>query len=252
MRLAHVSDLHFGRIRDGRILNALRDDIARLRCDAVVITGDLTQRARPWQFKAAAEWMGTLHAPLLVIPGNHDVHAWWHRADLRLIDPLRRYKRLITSDLMPHIELPGLSVLGINSAYGRTIQGGYCAPSVAAKVGAYFAEQPEDAVKVLAVHHPLMPWQGLEAARGGHRLFDSARAAGVDVICCGHGHVSHVIATGEESLLVSLAGTASSNRWREPEMGVNSWHCIEGSSSDIQIHVRRYEADQGYFDEIPE
>ena len=160
MRLAHVSDLHFGRIRDERILNALRDDIARQGCDAIVITGDLTQRARPWQFKAAAEWMRMLDMPFLVIPGNHDVHAWWHRPDLRLMDPLRRYKRLITSDLMPHLELPGLSVLGINSAYGRTIQGGYCEPGVAEYVGAYFAEQSDDAVKVLAVHHPLTPMAG--------------------------------------------------------------------------------------------
>lgn len=243
MRLAHVSDLHFGRIRDGQILHALREDIDRQGVSVVVVTGDLTQRARVWQFRAAARWLRLLSAPVLVIPGNHDVHAWWHRPDLRLRDPLRRYRRMVRCDLMPSIERPGLSVLGINSAYGRTIKGGYCPPGTARSVEEYFAAQPKDSLKVLAVHHPLVPIQGLDGACGGRAVLDAALAAGVDVICCGHGHVARVEACGNGAILVSLAGTAASNRWRAPEERVNSWHLIDAGRDSLQISARRYDAD---------
>ena len=243
MRLAHISDLHFGRLRDGRVTSALREDIDRQGCGVVVITGDLTQRARVWQFVAAVRWLRTLSQPTLVVPGNHDVHAWWHRPDLRLWDPLRRYRRMVTDDLHPSLELPGLSVLGINSAYGRTIKGGYCAPDVAQRVGEYFAAQPADYVKVLAVHHPLMGLQGLEAARGGCAVLEAALAAGVDVICCGHGHTAQVVDSGNEGVLISLAGTATSSRWRAPQEGVNSWHLIEATGCGLEISARCYDAE---------
>ncbi|MDE2730990.1 MAG: metallophosphoesterase [Bacteroidota bacterium] len=248
MRLAHVSDLHFGRIRDKRVTSALREDIDRQGCDAVVVTGDLTQRARVWQFSAAMRWLHTLRQPMLVIPGNHDVHAWWHRPDLRLRDPLRRYQRMVTDDLQPTLEITGLSVLGVNSAYGRTIKGGYCAPGVARRVGEYFAARPEDCVKILAVHHPLTQLQGLEAAHGGRAVLEAALLAGVDVVCCGHGHIAQVVRGAHEGLLISLAGTATSSRWRAPQEGANSWHLIESADGGLNISTRTYDTDAGRFE----
>lgn len=250
MRLGHISDLQWGRLRDGRIASALAEDVNAQGCDAVVVTGDLTQRARVWQFREASAWLDMIEAPLVVVPGNHDVHAWWHRPDLRLRDPLRRYKRMITSDLMPHLEVAGLSVLGVNSAYGRTVKGGYCAPGVAERVRSYFAAQPPNQVKALAIHHPLTALQGLDGAIGGPAILDAAMESGVDVICCGHAHVSHVewlSAGSERRLLVSLAGTALSNRWRAPQEGVNSWHLIKTGPSALEISVRRYDGVAGEF-----
>lgn len=251
MRLGHISDLQWGRLRDGRIAVALAEDINGQGCDAVVVTGDLTQRARVWQFREAAAFLNSIEAPLLVVPGNHDVHAWWHRPDLRLRDPLRRYRRMITSDLMPHLELEGLSVLGLNSAHGRTVKGGLCAPGVAERVRAYCEAQPPDAVRVLAIHHPLTAMQNVDAAVGGSEVWAAAVECGVGVICCGHAHISRVTRLGignGRRLLVSLAGTAVSNRWRAPQEGVNSWHLITGDPSGLDCQVRRYDADAGGFE----
>ncbi|MDG1755160.1 MAG: metallophosphoesterase, partial [Rhodothermales bacterium] len=57
-RIAHISDIHFGRIayaNDAQIdiVQALIDDINAASVDLVVVSGDLTQRAFGHQFRAA-------------------------------------------------------------------------------------------------------------------------------------------------------------------------------------------------------
>ena len=46
-----------------------------------MISGDLTQRARPEQFQAARHWVDRIPVPTLVVPGNHDVPLYrvWER-----------------------------------------------------------------------------------------------------------------------------------------------------------------------------
>ena len=50
--IAHISDLHFG-AEDPRIVEGLTESIAEYHPSVVVISGDLTQRARKRQFEAA-------------------------------------------------------------------------------------------------------------------------------------------------------------------------------------------------------
>jgi 3',5'-cyclic AMP phosphodiesterase CpdA len=71
-RIAHISDIHFGRI-NAPIAEALVADLAANPSSLLVISGDLTQRARVSQYKAAAEYLQRLPSPRLVIPGNHDI-----------------------------------------------------------------------------------------------------------------------------------------------------------------------------------
>ena len=73
-RIAHLSDIHFG-AHDPRIVDAATAWLEERRPDLVIISGDLTQRARVEQFRAASAWLNRLRAAglkLLVIPGNHD------------------------------------------------------------------------------------------------------------------------------------------------------------------------------------
>ena len=53
IRLAHLSDLHFGRT-DANLLLPLEDELSRARPDLVVISGDLTLSAREREFREAA------------------------------------------------------------------------------------------------------------------------------------------------------------------------------------------------------
>ena len=253
MTLAHVSDVHFGRLVDSSIVDALVRDVNAQSCALVMVTGDLTQRARRREFRAARAMLEDYEAPTLVLPGNHDVHAWWHRPDLRLLNPLQRYRRMITPELMPHYERPGLAALGINTAHGRTVMGGKCAPGLAEAVEEYFTWQTDDAFKVLAVHHPLAPVEALgplDVAKGGETVLKAAARAGVELVCCGHWHLAHSDASplGMASrTIVVLAGTAASNRWREPQMNFNTWNAIRITETTITVEVRRYDVRQSAF-----
>src|SRR5690606_26101401 len=104
--LAHLSDIHFGRIAHPGIVDALVQEVNAVGVDLVAISGDLTQRARPKEYRAAADMISRFDAPVVVVPGNHDVYAWWHPLH-RVLHPLRRYTRFIGDDLAPTFEGPG-------------------------------------------------------------------------------------------------------------------------------------------------
>src|SRR3546814_3161880 len=71
-RLFHISDLHFG-LEDRAALGWFADCVRAERPDAVLITGDLTMRARSREFAAACDWIGALDVPVTVEVGNHDL-----------------------------------------------------------------------------------------------------------------------------------------------------------------------------------
>ena len=70
--IAHLSDIHFGRV-DPAVVDALIDTLTAVAPDLVALSGDLTQRARSGQFRAARRFLDRLPRSLLVVPGNHDV-----------------------------------------------------------------------------------------------------------------------------------------------------------------------------------
>src|SRR6185369_12841939 len=96
--LAHLSDLHFGRV-DSAILNPLVKTIQALKPDLVAVSGDLTQSARSEQFKEAREFLDALPSPQIVVPGNHDVPL--HNVFARFATPFENYRRWISDNLEP-------------------------------------------------------------------------------------------------------------------------------------------------------
>jgi 3',5'-cyclic AMP phosphodiesterase CpdA len=80
--IAHLSDLHFGN-HDSEVERRLRADLqSDWKPDFIVVTGDLSERQRPWQFLKAKEFLQNIVSDLsdethstrvIVIPGNHDV-----------------------------------------------------------------------------------------------------------------------------------------------------------------------------------
>src|SRR5271166_2836489 len=119
--IAHLSDLHFGR-HDAAVAEALVADLAALRPDLVVISGDLTQRARRGEFAAARAFLDRLPAPFIAVPGNHDVPLY----DLvrRTFRPLHRFARYITDLSHPFFADAEIAVLGINTARSMAISSG--------------------------------------------------------------------------------------------------------------------------------
>ncbi len=248
MKIAHLSDIHFGRIAYPEIVDVLLREVNAMGVDLVAVSGDLTQRARPTQYRAARAMLDAFEAPTLVVPGNHDVYAWWHRPLMRVFRPLRRYRQYITGDLAPTFEHDGVAVLGINSAYGRTVKGGWIGAAARARVESYFAGWNAGVFKILVVHHHLTKLQALgrhDVVGRGRKTLQAALRAGVDLILCGHLHVSHIepveVRPARHRLVIASAGTATSDRGRKPHRRTNFYNVVEVQPACFTIEERRYD-----------
>jgi predicted MPP superfamily phosphohydrolase len=114
VRLLHISDLHFGSPFLPAVADALLQKLRQISADAVIVSGDFTQRARTREFEAAARFLKLLpDVPRLVIPGNHDVPLY--RVIERLFRPLDGYRRHISDELNPVLQLNGAVIVGLDS-----------------------------------------------------------------------------------------------------------------------------------------
>jgi len=119
--IVHLSDLHFGRV-DRELLEPLRDRVRALEPHVVVVSGDLTQRAKPGQFREAKAFLDSLPQPQVVVPGNHDVPLY--NVFQRLFSPLGKYKRIISRDLEPEFIDEEVAVVGVNTARSLVLKDG--------------------------------------------------------------------------------------------------------------------------------
>ena len=212
-----VSDPHFGTER-APVVEALVALAQRERPALVVLSGDITQRARPAQFRAARAFADRLGAPLLAIPGNHDLPLF----DLvsRLLRPYGRFKATFGADLEPVFASDGLLVIGVNTTRIARHENGEVDAAQIERVAARLAAATPAQLRVVVVHQPA---EVLRAADEHDRLIGHAAAlarwaeAGADIVMGGHIHLPYVLPiTGvARALWVVQAGTAVSERVRE-------------------------------------
>lgn len=211
-RILHLSDLHFG-TEQPHLVTALLALAQDLRPDAVVISGDLTQRARPGQFAAARAFVDRLPAPVLVVPGNHDMPLW--NLPLRLLTPLSRYARAFGPQAETVLDLPGAVVQGVNTANPLVWKSGRLRAASAARLAAVFAQAPPGAKRVAVLHHaPVPAADGTPAdmADPAETLMRLA-ACGTDIVLSGHTHMPHAgFADTAAGVLFLQVGTAVSTR----------------------------------------
>lgn len=255
-RIAHLSDVHFGKIAHPGVVDALVDEVNADPPDLVAVSGDLTQRARPDQFRAARAMLDRFTPPVLVVPGNHDVRAWWHHPVERIFRPTDRFRRYITPERTPTVIRPGLSAFGLDSAHGLTIKGGRIRRRDLAAMEAFFAERPAGDLRVLVLHHHLLQLEALgrhDVSRGAQRALAAAARADVDLVLCGHLHRSHVaaveVAPGRPGhrLVIASAGTATSSRGRGEDTAVNLYNRIAVEPGRFTVQERRFDPATGAF-----
>jgi 3',5'-cyclic AMP phosphodiesterase CpdA len=237
--LAHLSDLHFGRI-DPALLDPLRGTLEKLRPDLVVVSGDLTQRAKAKQFLEARAYLDTLPGPQLVVPGNHDVPLY--NVFQRFLRPLARYKRLVSAELEPSYIDAEIAVVGVNTARSLVFKGGRINKEQVEQVRAKICDLGEDVTKILVTHHPFdAPESGGDEDQivGRARMaLESLAHCGADVLLAGHLHAAHVGHTADRyriagiSALVVQAGTALSTRHRGE---TNSFNALRVSRRHIEV-----------------
>lgn len=243
--IAHLSDIHFGRV-DSRIIEPLVRTIEAVSPDLVAVSGDLTQRARRSQFREAREFLDKLRFPVLVVPGNHDVPLFNLAA--RFIDPYGGYRRYIQKNLEPVYESAEVIAVGLNSARPFPFHGGgRINERQAAWAAARLQSAPDGQVKIVVTHHPF----DLPETHGDEHLIGRSDMAmrqladaGADVFLAGHLHVSHVGHTATRyriaghSALVVQAGTLSTRGRGE----LNTINLLRLTRKQIQIE--RYTWDE--------
>jgi len=239
--IAHLSDIHFGRV-DPHVINPLIETIGTIKPDLVAVSGDLTQRARSHQFIEARKFLDALPQPQIVVPGNHDVPL--HDVFTRFVRPLDKYRRYITNELRPFYADDEIAVLGLNTARSLTIKGGRINESQIEWARGKLCAYEQEVVKIVVTHHPFDVPEGHDERDlvGRARLAMEALAScGADLLLSGHLHLSHTGHTAKRykisghSALVVQAGTATSTRGRGE---ANSFNVVRIERP--QVIVERY------------
>jgi 3',5'-cyclic AMP phosphodiesterase CpdA len=228
----HLSDLHFGRIREG-LIEALTRAVHEIQPDLIALSGDLTQRARRREFEQARDFLRALPAPKIIVPGNHDVPLYNLYA--RFARGLNKYRRYISQELEPFYQDAEIAVQGINTARSLTFKGGRVNERQVALLQCRLAPL-NDVTKIVVTHHPFdLPEHHRDDALVGRARMALTQLAnsGIDLFLAGHLHIGVTekmtlrFKIAGHSALIVQAGTATSSRTRG-----------EGNSFNV-IRVRR-------------
>jgi len=249
--LVHLSDLHFGRV-DHRLLAPLRELVERIAPDVLVVSGDLTQRARPEQFEEARAFLDTLPGPQIIVPGNHDISLY--NVFRRFVKPLERYRRYITDELEPVYIDEEIAVVGVNTARSLTIKDGRVSREQLAAVRARLNGLPASVTRIVVAHHPFdLPdhFEERDLVNRAGRAMQAFSECGIDILMGGHMHASHAGSTAaryeisEYAALVIQAGTATSTRGRGE---VNSFNVLRVTPDRVEVDRYGWDVVHGRFD----
>ncbi len=190
--IVQISDTHFGRINYD-VIEHLREAVIASKPDLLVVSGDLTQRARSHEFQEARKFLDSLPKPQIVVPGNHDVPL--HNIFTRFFSPLKKYKKFITDDLRPFYADEEIAVMGINTARSLTVKGGRINEGQVAAIRERFCGLTDSVLKAVVTHHPFDVPEGFDEGDivGRSRMaMQFVAECGVDLFLAGHIHIGHM------------------------------------------------------------
>jgi len=255
--IVHLSDLHFGGFADLKQIEALEEFVPSLNPTAIVVSGDLSQRARHGEFQAAHVFLYRLRKqiPAIVVPGNHDIE-WW-KSPLGLLGEKRKYDKYLRyyGELRPVLEVPGAIMAGALSSYGVAFGSltwnvrdvavkGHLPRSETRRVQEIFASSAPGLFKVLVVHHNVLAGgtgrMGLARWRSAHKRL---LATGAEVILCGHDHHEGA-GQIEGGLAVSTAGTHS---YRQRGGRPSVFNLVTVDEQSVHIQHYRWVSEQRHF-----
>ncbi|MEM5786462.1 MAG: metallophosphoesterase [Syntrophobacteraceae bacterium] len=243
-KIVHISDLHFGAVQL-EAAAALVPAIVKIAPDLVVVSGDLTQRARSEQFIEARKYLDTIPFTKLIVPGNHDVPLF--NPIRRFLSPLEGYLSYICRELAPHYRDSEMSVLGVNTARSLTWKNGRISREQMRLIRDRFCSEPRSVWKVLVTHHPFLAPPGMDrmgVVGRAEEMFLEIEGCLADLFLAGHFHMSyagqtHAVYTGAAgSALVIQAGTAVSTRTRREK---NAFNLIELEDDRICLTVHMWD-----------
>lgn len=254
--ILQVSDTHFG-TEQAPVVQALLRLSEQKRPDLVVLSGDITQRAHTAQFRAARAFMDRLGAPMLALPGNHDIPLFnlW----ARFVHPYKGYRAAFGQELDPVFSSPGLMVLGVNTTRAHRHKNGEVSARQIAQVVERLTQATPDQLRVVVVHQPIdvQRPQDVPDRLKGHAGAQAAwAAAGADLVLGGHIHLPYVMPLPglARAMWAVQAGTAVSRRVRpgapnsvnlvrwnagEGHCAVEQWDYAVNEQAFVQARVTR-------------
>jgi 3',5'-cyclic AMP phosphodiesterase CpdA len=259
-RIAHISDLHFGRT-DPTVVEGLLSELNGNRPDLVVISGDFTMRARHSEWEEARAFLARISSPWVAVPGNHDITAYYRIE--RFINPFRLYKRYISPDPEPIWKDDEIAVVCLNTARNWSFDTDWSEGRISrgqiTRAEKLFDAFPDHLFRIVVGHHPFLPppWdpEGRIVGRADLALAAFERH-GVRLALAGHLHRCYsrfakpaalgkpeserVDAAAEETgqrLLVAQAGSATSTRLRGSDPNAYNFVTVENGRATVEVRL---------------
>lgn len=236
-RLFHISDLHFG-LEDPAALAWFGDCVRGERPDAVLITGDLTMRARSREFAAACDWIETLDVPVTVEVGNHDLP--YFNPIARFFFPYRRIRR-IERLVEREIDLPGLAIVPLKTTaraqWRLDWSKGWVTDKALDRTLAAIDALAPGTMALVTAHHPLVEagTRGRALTRGGERALAALAERGVAAVLTGHVHDAFDLRKETKSGPIRMIGAGTlSQRIRSTPPSFNDL-TIDGVAIDLRV-----------------
>lgn len=257
--LLHLSDPHFGGRADLTQIEAVEALVPDLEPHVIVMSGDLTVRARHGELQAARAFVRELEraAPVYVMPGNHDVQ-WWLRPFVPFGEAAMyaKYRAYFGPELTPTMDLPEAMIVGVLTSHGVTwgsltprlrdiaVKGHLPRGEVRRAQETLSRARPEQ-TRIVVMHHNLLRGQ-LSQRMGLARWRQAQRrilGCGADLVLCGHDHQERIDLLGGQ-VLVSCANTLSTrSRGGRP----STFHRISIDDDAFQVELFRWEAERRVF-----
>ncbi len=237
IRLFHVSDIHFG-AEDQAALDWFAGVVRGEQPDAVIVTGDLTMRARHHEFDAAARWLEKLGRPVTVEVGNHDLP--YFNPFARAFRPYARYGRLERLIERP-LDIAGVHIVPLRTTarfqWRLNWSKGIVAAAPLGQTLAGIAQAPAGAIVIVACHHPLIEagTSGTAHTKGGANALAALAGAGAHAVLTGHVHDPFDIAHQAGDRIIRLIGAGTlSERVRSTRPSFNELH-IDGAAITTRL-----------------
>ncbi len=224
MRIAHISDIHFGSKFNPGAFDKAVDEINSTAVDVLVITGDIVDEGLLHEFETADEKLGAFNVQNRILcPGNHDY---------------RNTGYLLLKDYLPlkHVfETKEAKLIVLKTARPDKDEG-----EVGYRQQLWMEKQFEgvDKVKIVLMHHHLVPIPDTGLER--HTVIDagdvlnSLKRSCVDLVLCGHKH--RPWSWSFENIRIMHAGSLSDTRLRG--FFHNSYNLVEVKGNRISCRVK--------------
>jgi len=237
LQIVQLSDIHVGGPRSfsPEELGSIRERVNGIAPDVVVVAGDLTTDGYEAEFREAKEFLDTLEAPQVHIPGNHDARNVGYLHFQRYFgSSFNRFRRAFDDERAERLGATGYTIVGVDSSE-PDINDGRIGRERYPWIREQF-DEPDD-IKIFAVHHHLVPIPGTGRERNivvdAGDLLLGLTQLDVDIVVSGHKHVPNF--WGLNGMLICNSGTAATRRVR----GVTppSWNEILIDASTVKVYV---------------